>query len=186
MAKSAQRRHLRAEPIDTPRLRLEPLRVGHADELVDVLADDELHTYIGGAPARLEQLRGRFDLKSHGVSADGLQTWLNWVLRAADTSSAVGFVQATISPSDTGPVAELAWVVGVEHQRQGLASEAGAAVAAWLAERDVRRLLAHVHPANVASQVVARRLGLHPTETVVDGETEWVGEVTPSGWPAVP
>ena len=169
----AESTHLRATPIETERLRLEPLDSAHTYELVTVLDDPALHTYIGGEPATLEQLYGRFELKSGGISADGVQTWLNWVVRAGE-GAAVGFVQATITPSDAGPSAELAWVVGLSHQRRGFATEAAAAAMAWLAERDVRRLVAHVHPDNVPSQVVAERLGMRPTDVVVDGEIEWV------------
>lgn len=175
----AEAAHLRATLIETERLRLEPLRRDHADEIVTVLDDPALHSYIGGQPATLEQLRGRFELKSGGISADGVQTWLNWVIRTGD-GAAVGFVQATITPFDDGPRAELAWVVGVSHQRRGFASEAAAAVTAWLADRHVRRLVAHVHPENLPSQVVAQRLGMQPTDVVVDGETEWLRPGQPS------
>ncbi|MGZ4602692.1 MAG: GNAT family N-acetyltransferase [Kineosporiaceae bacterium] len=40
-----------------PRLDLEPLRVEHAEEMAPLLDDPELHRFIGGEPARLEQLR---------------------------------------------------------------------------------------------------------------------------------
>jgi len=164
--------HLRAEPIDAERLRLEPLRVSHADELVTVLDDTTLHTYIGGRPATLEELRGRFDIKAGGCSADGVQTWLNWVIRV--DGCAAGYVQATITPWPEGPRAELAWVVGMAHQRRGLAVESAAAVAQWLAARQVHHLVAHVHPDNTPSRVVAERVGMHPTDVIVDGETQWV------------
>ena len=39
-----------AEPIPTSRLDLVPLRAGHADEMVTVLADADLYTFIGGSP----------------------------------------------------------------------------------------------------------------------------------------
>ncbi len=175
-------RRLRASMIQTRRLRLEPLRLTHADELVSVLDDAALHTYIGGEPATLPQLRMRFDVKSRGCSADGLQTWLNWVVRGP--ASVVGYVQATLSPVRGEVVAELAWVVGVEHQRLGYAGEATAAAVAWLAARGVRHLVVHIHPDNVASQRLAARLGMHPSHVVVDGEVEWV--LRRSGRPAGP
>jgi len=181
MGTSARSRPLYAEPITTERLVLEPLTVKHADELVEVLDNQSLHTYVGGTPANLAQLRGRFDLKAGGVSADGVQTWLNWVIR--DAGAATGFVQATVTPTAGGPVAELAWVVGVAHQRQGLATESAAAVVQWLAGKGVRRLVAHVHPDNTPSAVVATRLGLRPTTVVVDGEVEWVSRCEPPGGP---
>ena len=82
-----------------------------------------------------------------------------------------------------GLVAELAWVVGAAYQGRGIASEAAAGVARWLGEHGVHALVAHIHPGNVASQVVARRTGLHPTDVVVDDEVEWVSR---SGRPAAP
>ncbi len=175
-------RHLRAEAIDTARLRLEPLRVEHADELVAGLDDPALHAYVGGQPATLAQLRGRFQLKARGMSDDLVQTWLNWVVR--ERGAPTGFVQATLTPTSAGPLAELAWVTGVEHQGQGYATEAAAGVVTWLGGRGVRRFIAHVHPANAPSRRVAAHLGMHPTDVVVDGETEWV--VSSSEPPAAP
>ena len=174
-------RHLRAEAIDTARLHLEPLRVEHADELVEVLDDPVLHRYVGGRPATLAQLRGRFRLKARGMSEDALQTWLNWVVR--DSAAPVGYLQATITPGAAGG-AELAWVIGVPHQGRGYATEAASGVVGWLTGRGVRRFVAHLHPGNVASRRVAAHLGMHPTPVVVDGETEWV--LRTSGPPAGP
>jgi RimJ/RimL family protein N-acetyltransferase len=38
----------------------------------------------------------------------------------------------------------------------------------------VIRLEASIHPEHVASQRVAARIGLLPTDTLVDGEIRWV------------
>ena len=59
------------------RVRLEPLRVEHADELMPVLDDSMLHTYTGGEPADLAQLRARYRRQLVGRSPDGSQHWLN-------------------------------------------------------------------------------------------------------------
>ncbi|MGP0053268.1 MAG: hypothetical protein ACLPZR_31120 [Solirubrobacteraceae bacterium] len=46
-----------AEPIDAPRLILEPLRVAHAEAILLVLADHALYEHTGGGPLSLGTLR---------------------------------------------------------------------------------------------------------------------------------
>lgn len=104
---------LAVEVIATERLVLEPLRIGHADELAPLLDDESLHEHIGGRPA----------------------------------SGA--------------------------HQRRGYAGEAAAAMARWLRIHGVEVLVAHVHPGHHASMGVARRVGLTPSDLIVNGETRW-------------
>lgn len=137
----------RTERLETARLVLEPLAVSHAAEMAPVLGEDEL------------RLRARY---ARQVAGPG---WHNWVLRLRDGGEAVGYVQAT----ESGAEAELAWVLGAGHRGAGLATEAAAAVAVWLD----RGIYAHVDPANVASQGVARRLGMTPGRARADGEIRW-------------
>ena len=162
---------LTAAELHTPRLDLEPLRVAHAAEAARAFADERLHTFTGGAPADEAALRARYARQVAGRSPDGAQTWLNWMLRRRDTGELAGTVQATV----VGSAAEVAWVVAVPHQGQGLAREAGLAMTGWLRAQGVPRLTAHIHPDHAASAGVARALGLTPTETVVDGEVRWTG-----------
>ena len=156
----------------TARLALEPLRVEHAHEMAAVLDDPLLHEFTGGAPAGLDELTARYQRQVTGRSDDGTEQWFNWVLRSRDDGRPAGYVQATVV-DDT---AEIAWVVGTAHQRQGLAREGAAAMTGWLTTHGVRRLVAHVHAAHAASAAVARSLGLVPTDDVVDGEVRWVGQ----------
>lgn len=157
-------------PIRTARLVLEPLRPDHATELAPVLADPALHEFIGGSPATAEELRGRYERQAVGRSAAGDELWFNWIARAGGPGgAAVGYVQATV----IGDAAELAWVIGVPHQRQGLAREAALGMLDWLRSRGIRTFTAHIAPDHTASAAVARALGLSPTDAVVDGETVW-------------
>ncbi len=156
----------------TARLRLEPLRVDHAEELALVLDDLRLHEFIGGRPLRLEELRGRYERQVAGRSADGHERWLNWVVREHASGSAVGVVQATVTPG-TPERAQLAWTVAVSFQGRGYAREAAALVVDWLTHRGVGELWALIHPDHVASSRVAVSLGLSPTEKVVEGEVRW-------------
>jgi RimJ/RimL family protein N-acetyltransferase len=157
--------------IVTARLELVPLTVEDADEMVLALGDQRLHEFIGGHPATLDELRDRYARLAQGRSADGSQAWHNWIVRQLADRRAVGTVQATVTGG--GRAAEVAWMVGVPWQGQGIASEAARAVVAWLEHRRVQTITAHVHPANGASAVVATRAGLTPTNTYHHGERLW-------------
>jgi RimJ/RimL family protein N-acetyltransferase len=161
----------RAEPLTTPRLTLEPLRVEHARELAPLLDDPALHAFTDGAPETEAQLRARYERQVAGHAPDRSAGWLNWVLRDRATGAPVGTVQATI----TDGAAELAWVVATKRQGEGLATEAATAVAQWLRSRGVEQLVAHIHPDHAASAAVARRLGMTPGEPRADGELRWSG-----------
>lgn len=164
-------------------IELEPLTVEHAEELVGVLFDPELHTFMGGEPLGLEQLRIRYARLVGRRSPDGTQEWLNWVVRRREDRVVVGTVQATVQDLAGVRTAEVAWVVGTAHQGRGYARESAAAMVGRLRVMGVRRLVAHIHPAHAASAAVARALGLVATEVVVGGETRWVGDVPDHGTP---
>ncbi len=157
------------------RLVLEPLRVEHAGEMVDVLSDAGLYDFTGGSPPSREELEQRYARQVAGPGRPD-EVWHNWVVRLGPDGPAAGHVQATLGP-DEG-VAELAWVVGIAWQGRGIAREAARlALGHLLASGDVTRVVAHVHPDHAASQRVAASLGLAPTPLLVDGEVEWVRDV---------
>ncbi len=160
-----------AERIEAPRLTLTPLTVEDADDMVGVLASEELYAFIGGGPPGLGDLRARYARLGTGRSPDGRQDWLNWILRRRQDGRAVGTVQATVTEGERR--AEVAWVVGTAWQGRGYASEAAGAVAEWLRGRGVGLLQAHIHPGHEASMKVAARIGLRPTDLFEDGERLW-------------
>ena len=164
-----------AEPIETVRLTLEPLRVGHAGEMVRILGDSELYEYTGGKPPSLEELRARYAMQAVGRSPDGRRGWLNWIARERAAGAAIGTVQATLDRTGRRLSGEIAWIVGVAHQRRGYATEAAGAMVEWLKTQGVQTITAHIHPDHRASMSVARHLGLTPTDIVEGGETRWEG-----------
>ncbi len=165
-----------AEPLTTDRLRLEPLTVAHAAAMVDVLASDSLYEFTGGAAPTLDELSARYARQSVGRSADGAETWLNWVVGLGSDGPLVGYVQATV----VGTEASLAWVVAPAHQGLGLATEAASAMADWLVSAGATRLVALIHPDHTASAAIAGRLGLQRTTEVEDGEVRWVRDTRPA------
>lgn len=161
--------------LSTRRLDLEPLRVEHAVEMFVVLDDVELHRFIGGAPATLDQLRRQYEVLAAGRSPDGSEIWLNWIVRRRDNGQAVGTIQATVTGDDGRMSADIAWVIGAAHQRRGFAREATQAMVDCLRGQQVESVTAYVHPEHEASMALARAIGLVPTTTIVDGEVAWLG-----------
>jgi RimJ/RimL family protein N-acetyltransferase len=161
-----------SDQIRSARLSLVPLAVADADEMVGVLSGTALYTFTGGSPPGLDELRARYARLATGGSPDGREEWRNWILRREPGRAAVGYVQATIV--DEGTRAEIAWVVGLNWQRQGFAAEAVRALVAWLDARGVTVIQAHIHPDHAASAGVARRAGLVPTGQSDDGEQLWL------------
>ena len=77
------------------------------------------------------------------------QQWFNWIIRRNDTAEVIGYVQATV----TDGCAELAWLIGVDHQRLGFALEASNAMLVHLAATSVSHFSAHI--------AVGRAVGRH-------------------------
>jgi RimJ/RimL family protein N-acetyltransferase len=162
---------IEAEPVGTSRLILLPLRPEHAAEMAATLGDPALHAFIGGAPLGPRDLRARYERLAAG-SPDPTVSWCNWVIRVRDPDGLAGTVQATISGAPA-LTAEVAWVVGTPWQGQGIATEAARALVAWLGQRSVRTVIAHIHPGHAASAAVAAAAGLSPTNHWQDGERRW-------------
>jgi len=158
--------------LQTERLVLAPLRVEDADVMVGVLADERMYEFTGGRPPTLDELTDRYRRLVVGRSADGTESWFNWIVRLTDGTGPVGVVQATVATD--GTTADVAWEIGVEWQGRGMASEAATAVVGWLASHRVGDVRALVHPDHVASARVAQRAGLSPTAAMEDGEVVWV------------
>lgn len=160
------------DQISSARLRLVPLTVADAAEMVDVLGGVALYAYTGGTPPGLDELRARYAGQAAGRSPDGREEWCNWILRREPGGEAVGYVQATISGE--GQRAEIAWVVGLPWQGHGYATEAALALVGWLDSRGVAVIQAHIHPEHAASAAVAQRAGLRASGVITGREQLWL------------
>jgi RimJ/RimL family protein N-acetyltransferase len=161
-----------AEPIVTARLRLDPITDDDADEMAAVYADPRMYEFTGGEPPTVDALRRRYEALATGRSPDGMESWLNWVVRPIDSGDAVGAVQATVV--HRSHEAWIAWEIGVAAQGLGYGGEAATALVHWLSERSIGSIGAYIHPDHLASQGVARRAGLHRTVGMHDGEEIWI------------
>lgn len=156
---------------------IRPLEVEDSSVMVEVLSSRELYTHIGGRPPTREELEALYARHTTGFSPDGKHEWFNWIV-FVDTSTMAGYVQASRPVGST--TAEIAWVIGVPWQRQGYATTAVRLMLEELAARGVKEVTADIHPANKASEGVARRLGMSPTDEIVDDETRWAGSARPA------
>jgi RimJ/RimL family protein N-acetyltransferase len=163
-----------SDGLTTARLDLVPLTAGDAEDLFRVFDDPALGRWTGESPpADVGALRGRFAAWEAGPPQGSPERWLNWAMRRHADGRAIGHMQSTV----VGETASVAWVVGSAFQGQGFATEAARAVVAWLRETGIVAIEASIHPGNVASQVVASRVGLHPTDRIDDGEVVWSASV---------
>jgi RimJ/RimL family protein N-acetyltransferase len=152
-------------------IRLDPLRVDDAAEMVQVLSAPELYSFIGGRPPTLGELTEQYRRQVVGRSVDGREEWLNWIVRV--DGAAVGYVQATVHQGDR---AVIAWVIGRPWQGNGYATAAATELVALLRARGVRRIEAYIVPGHVGSERVASRIGLTPSGRLSEGEQLWCTE----------
>ena len=110
------------QPLETPRLLLEPLVPSHAAALYAALQAPELYTFIPQDPlASLDALAARYTAIATRHSPDGRERWLNWAARSRATGASIGTFEATVHADRT---ARLAYMVFPPFQRQGYAAEA--------------------------------------------------------------
>ena len=136
---------------------LEPQTARDAAELFPVLDDPALYVFTDDkGPVSEDALAERLARLESRRSPDGLEQWLNWVVRTID-GDVVGYVQATVRPGDE---AEIAYVLGRSYWRRGYATAACGLMLRELREvYGVRRATATLDPANAASLALLRKLG---------------------------
>ncbi|MEP7085074.1 MAG: GNAT family N-acetyltransferase [Betaproteobacteria bacterium] len=147
--------------IETAALLLEPQIAAHAPEMFAVLCDPAIYTYENAPPASLEWLRARFARLESRRSADGLEQWLNWVIRLRD-GPLIGYVQATIHADGSAGVA---YELSSRYWGRGLGALATRSMLSELAATyNVTELFAVAKAANVRSLRMLQRLGFAPLD----------------------
>ena len=151
--------------LETARLGLEPLAVGHAERLYPMLEDMALYTFIPQEPpASLAEVRARYRRLAGRRSPEGDEAWLNWAARLRETREYVGTFQATVRADGT---ALIAYMIFVPFQRRGLAREGCAALLSCLTgEWGVETVVAEIDTRNTASVALVESLGFARVATV--------------------
>ena len=151
-------------PLETERLRLEPIRPDHADAMFEGLHDPSLYAYqTDEPPASRRELRERYARLARGLSPAGDQHWLNWIIVPRDAGSAAGYVQATVEDDLTS--ATIGYLVLPAYQRRKYGGEAVAAMVRHLTASGIRAVEAVIDTRNAASIALIERLGFQRRTT---------------------
>jgi len=143
--------------IESPRLRLEPQRAGHAEAMFEVLSDPAIYEHENAPPTSLPWLLERYAKLETRRSGDGSELWLNWVLRERSASTLIGYVQATVHADGHALVA---YELGSAHWGRGLGSEAVTALIDELGSQyGVHTVLAMFKRSNRRSRRLLEGLG---------------------------
>jgi len=169
--------------IETGSLTLEPQTAAHAEEMFAVLSDPAIYEYENQPPPSLEWLSARFAKLESRLSANGLEQWLNWVIRLP-TSELIGYVQATVHPNER---AAIAYELSSAYWGRGLARQAVQAVISELVEHyRIHSFSSVLKRENFRSMRLLERLGFSPASPeqhakhrVEPGELLMVREIRP-------
>jgi len=164
--------------IDTPRLRLEPLRADDAAELFAYRSDPVVARYQGWKPATVGEV-ARF-IAEQAARVFGNAGWYQLAIRARGDGALIGDLGIRF-PDDTSEAIEFGVTLKPAAQGQGHAREALAAVVdrafgAW----GYRRLACSVDPRNLASVALCRALGFRQEAHHVESlwfRGEWVDDL---------
>ena len=121
-----------------------------------MLSDPALYEFENEPPISVEWLSERYQHLEGRRSADGNETWLNWVVRVPSGELA-GYVHATVLPSGAACVA---YELGSRYWRQGIGRSAVSVMIEELrSEYGVDTVVAALKSANVRSLGLLRSLG---------------------------
>ena len=119
-------------------------------------------------PASVSVTRERIAAWMRGPDPAKGERWLNWLARTQE-GRPVAHLPATVQ----GAIAWLAWIVAVDYQRQGFATECARAIMAHLAAHGVNTFAASIPKGHLASEGVVRNLDMRLTDEIADGERVW-------------
>jgi len=144
--------------LSSERLRIEPLRIEHTEQVMSDLQDPAIYRYLPGDPPSPQALHRRHAAWVVGHSPDGGELWLNWVAFLGDTMLPIGTAQATLPRQGPGM---FAYTIFPPYWRQGYAKEMTRSVLDHLFKtHKSTELRAEIDTRNIGSIRVVESLGL--------------------------
>jgi RimJ/RimL family protein N-acetyltransferase len=151
--------------IETPRLFLREVSMADLEFLATMMADPEVMRFYPRCYSRevvKAWIRGQED--SYAKYGHG-----NWLVLDKVTSEPVGRVGLTMEMVDGVEMPEVGYMIHRPYWRRGFATEAANAVRDYaFGKLSKPQVISLVRPENLPSQGVARKLGMHPGDRLVD------------------
>jgi ribosomal-protein-alanine N-acetyltransferase len=153
--------------LESPRLALRHFEPRDLKPLARLYGDPDIRRYYPDGVRTLEETREELEWFSKGhPDRPQLGLWATIYKPTGKLIGRCGLLPWTLNGVDE---VEVAYMIDKSLWRQGLGTEAAAAVARYAHERlGVRRLISLVHPDNVASRGVAESIGMR-LERALDG-----------------
>jgi [ribosomal protein S5]-alanine N-acetyltransferase len=143
--------------LETERMILRPLLASDAEELFQIQCKADTMRFLGGKSVSTEKIRALITQNAPKQSGTGLG------MRAAILKSSgklVGRCGLFASEVDGDTEIELAYLIDVDSASRGLATEAARILTDHASkDLDLKRIVALIHPANLASIRVAEKIG---------------------------
>ena len=140
--------------IETPRLMLRAPTAADLDPLSEMMADEEVARFIGGVAPRAVVWRSLMAM----IGAWHAMGFSMFSVVEKETGRWVGRLGPLKPEGWPGP--EVGWAIVRERWGRGYATEGAVVATNWAFDNlGWDRVIHSIHPENVASQVVARKLG---------------------------
>lgn len=158
-----------ATVLESERLRLRELLRSDLDFVAAMLGDPAVMRHYPRCQTR-EEARQWIERQRRRYASDGHALWLVEEKAGGEPVGQVGLIRQLV---DGVPEDEIGYLIASAHWRRGFGFEAARAVrdhAFWRLGR--RRVISLIRPVNLASQAVARKLGMTVEKTTCCWELE--------------
>ena len=153
---------------ETARLTLEPMRIGHLEEMWELFGDERMHVFIPFQRGDRDDHRARTERWSARVSKRTGEATLNWVARERSTGVAIAHFQAGFSDL---PYATIGYMVAVRWQNRGFAAEGISEIVRLVGELfQIREVRAWIDTRNAASIRMVEKIGFRKIETILNAD----------------
>lgn len=157
--------------LETSRCVVREFGAGDLDDLFRLYEPEEITRFVEPLFERQQEEIYQASYRKVIYGEHGFGMWAVCDKATGELIGRIGVEDQQGLPPDT---VELGYIVAVSRQRQGIAYEVCESIIAYtLNNLGFTRIIAHIHPDNVASIALIKKLGFSPTDEYLNGERMW-------------